>query len=212
MTESAPITLPCSPVRHGSVGPLAPGTEAVVVDPDSGALLGAGQAGELWIRGPQLMSGYLGDEAATRATIDPDGWLRTGDLVRFDDDGNLFVVDRLKELIKVRGYHVAPAQLEAELVLHPAVADAAVVPRPDQDAGEVPIAYVALRAEAEPAAIAAWVAERVAPYKRLADVIVVDEIPRAPTGKLLRRLLVERERAAPAAVGAGAAAAAASPC
>jgi len=212
LTESAPVTLPCEPVRHGSVGRLASGTEAVVVDPDGGALLGAGQAGELWIRGPQVMSGYLGDEAATRAAIDADGWLRTGDLVRFDDDGNLFVVDRLKELIKVRGYHVAPAQLEAELALHPAVADAAVVPRPDEEAGEVPVAYVALRAPAQPAAIAAWVAERVAPYKRLADVIVVDEVPRAPTGKLLRRLLVELERAAPA-VGAGAAAAAAvSPC
>jgi acyl-CoA synthetase (AMP-forming)/AMP-acid ligase II len=207
MTEGAPVTLPSEPVRHGSVGRLAPSTEAVVVDPASGALLGAGQAGELWIRGPQLMRGYLGDEVATRATIDADGWLRTGDLVRFDDDGNLFVVDRLKELIKVRGYHVAPAQLEAELIAHPAVADAAVVPRPDEESGEVPVAYVALSAKAEPAAIAAWVAERVAPYKRLAEVIVVDEIPRAPTGKLLRRLLIERERerAAPA-VEAGAAA------
>jgi acyl-CoA synthetase (AMP-forming)/AMP-acid ligase II len=198
MTEGAPITLPCQPVCHGSAGRLAPSTEAVVVDPDSGALRGAGEAGELWVRGPQVMRGYMNDDVATLATLDADGWLRTGDLVRFDEDGNLFVVDRLKELIKVRGYHVAPAQLEAELVSHPAIADAAVVPRPDEESGEVPVAYVALSAEAEPPAISAWVAERVAPYKRLADVIVVDEIPRAPTGKLLRRLLVERERAAPA--------------
>src|SRR4029077_21214049 len=98
---------PGEPVGHGSAGRRAPGTEAVVVDPASGARLGAYEAGELWVRGPQLMRGYLGNETATLATIDADGWLRTGDLVHFDDDGNLFVVDRLKELIKVRGYHVA---------------------------------------------------------------------------------------------------------
>jgi acyl-CoA synthetase (AMP-forming)/AMP-acid ligase II len=195
MTEAAPITLPSEPVCHGSVGKLAPSTEAVVVDPDSGARLDTEATGELWVRGPQIMRGYLGDEPATLATIDAGGWLHTGDLVRFDDDGNLFAVDRLKELIKVRGYHVAPAQLEAELMSHPAVADAAVVPRPDDESGELPVGYVALRQPADPDAIAAWVAERVAPYKRLADVIVLDEIPRSPVGKLLRRVLVERERA-----------------
>jgi acyl-CoA synthetase (AMP-forming)/AMP-acid ligase II len=199
MTEGAPVSLPREPVCHGSSGVLAPVTEAIVVDPERGERVGVDEAGELWIRGPQVMRGYLGDEVATLATIDADGWLHTGDLVRFDADGNLFVLDRLKELIKVRGYHVAPAQLEAELATHPAVADAAVVPRPDEESGEVPVAYVELRADAEPAAIAAWVAERVAPYKRLADVIVVDAIPRAPTGKLLRRVLIERERAAPVA-------------
>ncbi len=202
MTEGAPIALPDEPICHGSAGRLAPSTEAVVVDPESGALLGTDETGELWIRGPQVMRGYRGDEVATLATIDAEGWLRTGDLVRFDADGNLFVVDRLKELIKVRGYHVAPAQLEAELAAHPAVADAAVVPRPDEESGEVPVAYVELRAAVEPAELAAWVAERVAPYKRLADVVVVDAIPRAPTGKLLRRVLVERERASPVAYAA----------
>jgi acyl-CoA synthetase (AMP-forming)/AMP-acid ligase II len=194
MTEAAPLSLPAEPVRHGSVGRLVAGTEAVVVDPDSGAQLGAGRTGELWVRGPQLMRGYLGDEAATAATIDNDSWLHTGDLGHFDADGNLFLVDRLKELIKCRGYQVAPAQLEAELVSHPAVADAAVIPRPDEEAGEVPVAYVVLGAPAAPSAISEWMASRVAPYKRLADVIVVDEIPRAPTGKILRRVLVERER------------------
>ena len=94
----------------------------------------------------------------------------------------------------MRGYHVAPAQLEAELTAHPAVADAAVVPRPDEESGEVPVAYVSLLEDVDRAALALWVAERVAPYKRLADVIVVDEVPRSPTGKLLRRVLVERER------------------
>ena len=145
------------------------------------------------------MRGYLGDAAATAATIDAEGWLHSGDLGHFDADGNLFLVDRLKELIKVRGYHVAPAQLEGELITHPAVADVAVVPRPDEESGEVPVAYVTLCAPAEPGAIAAWLAERVAPYKRLAEVVVVDAIPRAPTGKLLRRVLVERERESAAA-------------
>jgi acyl-CoA synthetase (AMP-forming)/AMP-acid ligase II len=194
MTELAPIALPEEPWHPGSLGRLVPGIEAVVVDRDGGARLGAGETGELWLRGPALMAGYLGDETATAATIDPQGWLHTGDLARFDEEGRLFVVDRLKELIKCRGYQVAPAQLEAELALHPAVADAAVVPRPDEEAGERPVAYVALRAPARPREILEWLAPRVAPYKRPAEVVVVDEIPRNPTGKLLRRVLAARER------------------
>jgi acyl-CoA synthetase (AMP-forming)/AMP-acid ligase II len=196
MTELAPIALPEEEWRPGALGRLVPGVEAVVVDRDSGARLGAGETGELWLRGPALMAGYLGDEIATKATIDAQGWLHSGDLALFDEDGHLFVVDRLKELIKCRGYQVAPAQLEAELALHPAVADAAVVGRPDEEAGERPVAYVALRAPARPAEILAWLAGRVAPYKRPIEVVVVDEVPRNPTGKLLRRVLVERERAA----------------
>jgi acyl-CoA synthetase (AMP-forming)/AMP-acid ligase II len=194
MSELGPVALPSEPLRPGALGRLVPGMEAVVVDRDDGTRLGAGETGELWLRGPQLMDGYLGDPTATAATIDAQGWLHTGDLAQFDDDGYLYVVDRLKELIKCRGYQVAPAQLEAELVQHPAVADAAVVGRPDEEAGELPVAYVALRSAAAPAEIGAWLAGRVAPYKRLADVIVVDEVPRNPTGKLLRRVLVERER------------------
>jgi acyl-CoA synthetase (AMP-forming)/AMP-acid ligase II len=198
MTELAPIALPEEEWRPGALGRLVPGVEAVVVDRDSGARLGAGETGELWLRGPALMAGYLGDEIATKATIDAQGWLHSGDLALFDEDGHLFVVDRLKELIKCRGYQVAPAQLEAELALHPAVADAAVVGRPDEEAGERPVAYVALRAPARPAEILAWLAGRVAPYKRPIEVVVVDEVPRNRTGKLLRRVLVEcdRERAA----------------
>jgi acyl-CoA synthetase (AMP-forming)/AMP-acid ligase II len=194
MTELAPIALPEEEWCPGSLGRLVPGVEAVVVDGDSGARLEAGETGELWLRGPALMAGYLGDETATAATIDAQGWLHSGDLARFDEEGRLFVVDRLKELIKCRGYQVAPAQLEAELALHPAVADAAVVPRPDEEAGERPVAYVALRAPARPRDLLDWLAPRVAPYKRPAEVVVVDEIPRNPTGKLLRRVLVERER------------------
>jgi acyl-CoA synthetase (AMP-forming)/AMP-acid ligase II len=203
MTELAPIALPEEDWCPGSLGRLVPGVEAVVVDVDSGVRLGPGESGELWLRGPALMAGYLGDETATAATIDAQGWLHSGDLARFDGDGRLFVVDRLKELIKCRGYQVAPAQLEAELALHPAVADAAVVPRPDEEAGERPVAYVALRAPARASDLLDWLAPRVAPYKRPVDVLVVDEIPRNPTGKLLRRVLVERERAG-AIAGAGA--------
>jgi acyl-CoA synthetase (AMP-forming)/AMP-acid ligase II len=194
MTELAPIALPEEDWHPGSLGRLVPGIEAVVVDRDSGVRLGAGEPGELWLRGPALMAGYLGDEAATTATIDAQGWLHSGDLALFDENGHLFVVDRLKELIKCRGYQVAPAQLEAELALHPAVTDAAVVGRPDEEAGERPVAYVALRSAARPREILEWLAGRVAPYKRPVEVVVVDEVPRNPTGKLLRRVLVERER------------------
>ena len=180
--------------RHGSAGRLLGGTEARIVDPD-GRDLGPGRTGELWLRGPQVMRGYRNQPQATARTVGPDGWLRTGDLCYVDDDGYLFVVDRLKELIKYKGAQVAPAELEQLLCAHPAVADAAVVPRPDPEAGEVPVAYVARRAEATAEELLAWVAERVAPFKRLRDVRFVDQVPRSPTGKLLRRVLVEAERA-----------------
>ena len=129
------------------------------------------------MRGPQLMRGYRDRPEATAATIDADGWLHTGDLCYFDEDGYLYVVDRLKELIKYKGYQVAPAELEHLLLTHPAVADAAVVPRPDPEAGEVPVAHVALRGEATAEELLAYVAERVAPYKRLRAVRLVDVGP-----------------------------------
>jgi acyl-CoA synthetase (AMP-forming)/AMP-acid ligase II len=141
------------------------------------------------------MRGYRNHPEATARTITPDGWLRTGDLCYLDADGYLFVVDRLKELIKYKGAQVAPAELEQLLCAHAAVADAAVVPRPDPEAGEVPVAYVARRAEVSAEELQAWVAERVAPYKRLRDIRFVDQVPRSSTGKLLRRALVEAERA-----------------
>jgi acyl-coenzyme A synthetase/AMP-(fatty) acid ligase len=128
-----------------------------------------------------------------RGHVDADGWLHTGDVGRADDDGYVVLVDRVKELIKYKGYQVAPAELEAVLVEHPAVAEAAVVGRPDEEAGEVPKAFVALSGEATEEEIMAFVAERVAPYKRLRALEVVDEIPKSPSGKILRRVLNERD-------------------
>jgi acyl-CoA synthetase (AMP-forming)/AMP-acid ligase II len=193
-TAALAIVPPDAP-RPGSAGRLLPGTEARIVDPVGGGDLGPGRTGELWLRGPQVMRGYRNRPEATAATLDPGGWLRTGDLCYVDADGYLFVVDRLKELIKYKGAQVAPAELEALLCAHPAVADAAVVPRPDPEAGEVPVAHVATRSEVGAAELEAWVAERVAPFKRLRGIRFVDQVPRSPTGKLLRRVVVEAERA-----------------
>jgi acyl-CoA synthetase (AMP-forming)/AMP-acid ligase II len=208
MTEASALIAvgPLSAPRRGSVGRLVANTEARVVDPEGGADLGVGRTGELWVRGPQVMRGYRHRPDATAATVDADGWLHTGDLCYLDEDGYLYVVDRLKELIKYKGYQVAPAELEHLLLTHPAVADAAVVPRPDPEAGEVPVAHVALRGQATAEELLAYVAERVAPYKRVRAVRIADSVPRSPSGKLLRRLLVEAERAgvAPPAVGAAA--------
>ena len=180
--------------RQGSVGVLLPDTEARIIDPASGQDLGTGEPGELWVRGPQVMRGYLNAESATAAVLDPDGWLRTGDLCRLDPDGYLFVLDRVKELIKYKGYQVAPAELEAVLLAHPQVADAAVVRSPDQEAGEIPKAFVVAKGPVDAEALMAWVAERVAPYKRIRRVAFVDEIPKGPYGKVLRRTLLERDR------------------
>jgi acyl-CoA synthetase (AMP-forming)/AMP-acid ligase II len=149
------------------------------------------------------MWGYLGNPAATVLTVDADGWLRTGDIVRADDEGWFFVVDRVKELIKYKGCQVAPAELEAVLLTHPAVADAAVVGSPDEEAGEVPKAFVVLRSPASEDEIAGFVADRVAPYKRVRRLELVDAVPKSPSGKILRRLLLERERESRAAAAAG---------
>ncbi|HET7686238.1 MAG TPA: AMP-binding protein [Candidatus Limnocylindria bacterium] len=195
MTEASPVTH-LTPDREGmrdpgSIGPLVPGTEARIVDLVSGDDLPPGREGELWVRGPQVMRGYRDDPVATAATLDADGWLHTGDVARVDEAGWFTIVDRVKELIKVRGHGVAPAELEALLVSHPAVADAAVIGVPDEDAGERPGAFVVLRGAAGEREIRDWVAERVAPYKRLASVRVVDAIPRSASGKILRRELRE---------------------
>ena len=147
------------------------------------------------MRGPHVMKGYLGDAAASAMTVDSEGWLHMGDIGVADEDGYLTVVDRLKELIKVKGYQVAPAELEALLLTHPAVGDAAVVPSPNEEAGEVPKAFVVLRQECNADEIVAFVAERVAPYKRIRLCEVIEEIPKSASGKILRRVLVERERA-----------------
>jgi acyl-CoA synthetase (AMP-forming)/AMP-acid ligase II len=197
LTEtSAGVTAPDRElaVSPGSVGRAMPGTELRVVDPQTGADLGPGERGELWVRGPQTMAGYLNRPDATAAMIDADGWLRTGDLVVVDDDGQVFIVDRLKELIKVNAFQVAPAELEALLVTHPAVADAAVIARPDPARGEAPVAVVVAREALDADDLMAWVARRVAPYKRIRAVRFAAAIPRTPSGKILRRVLVEQER------------------
>jgi acyl-CoA synthetase (AMP-forming)/AMP-acid ligase II len=202
MTEAvAAITLvdTSAPIVPGSCGVLLPGVEARIVDPVAGEDLPAGTTGELWVRGPQLMAGYLGNPAATAATIDADGWLHTGDLARIDPAGHVFVDDRLKELIKVKGLQVAPAEVEAVLRTHHAVADAAVIPVPDERAGERPKAVVVVAGgvpgATTAAEILAHVAARVAPHKCPRELAFVDAIPVSPSGKILRRLLVAQERA-----------------
>jgi acyl-CoA synthetase (AMP-forming)/AMP-acid ligase II len=187
MTEAGPL-ISVAPLaephrlRHGTAGVLLPGTEAQVVD------------GELWVRGPQLFSGYRDDAAATVATLDADGWLHTGDIGHIDEGARVVLTGRLKELIKVRGFQVAPAELEAVLISHPAIADAGVAGVPDERDGERPKAWIVASGSVDEDELRAYVDERVSPYKRLVAIEVVDELPRSMTGKLLRRVLLERER------------------
>jgi acyl-CoA synthetase (AMP-forming)/AMP-acid ligase II len=207
LTETSPVTHlppegPGMDAKPGSVGPPLPGTECRAVGIESGEPLPAGEDGEIVIRGPQVMRGYLRDTAATAAAIDAEGWLHTGDIGHVDAGGWLFIVDRLKELIKVRGLQVAPAELEAVLQSHPAVADAAVVPSPDRHGGEVPKAFVVLQDDVGLDDLQAYVADRVARHKRVRRIEAVEAIPRSPSGKILRRVLVQKEREA-AASGSG---------
>ena len=166
-----------------------------MVDPASGESVKRGEQGEIWVRGAIVMRGYLGRTAETAATIDPDGWLHTGDVGYVDEDGDTFIVDRVKELIKYKGLQVAPAELEAILLGHPAVADVAVIPSPDEEAGEVPKAFVVVKTPTPAEEIMAFVAARVAPHKRIRKVQFTDAIPKSASGKILRRALIEAERA-----------------
>jgi acyl-CoA synthetase (AMP-forming)/AMP-acid ligase II len=184
-----------------SIGPLLPGVEARVIDCASGLDAGPGQPGEMLIRTPAAMRGYLGNPEATAAAVDADGWLHTGDVVIADREGWFQVVDRVKELIKYKGSQVAPAALEAILLAHPAVADAAVIGRPDEESGEIPTAVVVLRQAAADTGpigreLMAYVAERVAPHEKIRRVEFVTEIPKSPSGKILRRLLAGRSQVA----------------
>lgn len=193
MTELSPVSHATPPggFRAGSVGVTVPNTQTTIVDPQSGDPLPIGEDGEVWVRGPQVMKGYLNNQEATAVTIDADGWLHTGDIGHVDEDGHLYVVDRLKELIKYKGFQVPPAELEGLLLEHPAIADAAVIGRPDDEAGEVPIAFV-VPVEGEELSVedvTAFVAERAATYKQLHDVTFLDEIPTSASGKILRREL-----------------------
>ncbi|HXI21053.1 MAG TPA: AMP-binding protein, partial [Gemmatimonadales bacterium] len=205
MTEASPVThlspTHDAPFKPGSAGCIVPNTEVKIVEVGSGsdAELPPGKEGELWIRGPQIMKGYLNRPEETAACLDRDGWYHTGDVGYVDPDGYFFIVDRTKELIKYKGLQVAPAELEALLLTHRAVLDAAVVRKADEEAGEVPKAYVVLKPdEASRAttgeAIMGWVAQRVAPHKRIRDLEFVDQIPKSASGKILRRVLIDRER------------------
>jgi acyl-CoA synthetase (AMP-forming)/AMP-acid ligase II len=192
MTELSPVShvVPDAVDRPGSAGVAVGSTECRLVD-EQGRDVAPGAEGEVWIRGPQVMLGYLNNPEATTRTLTPDGWLKTGDLARIDAEGHLFILDRVKELIKVKGFQVAPAELEALIVSHPQVADCAVVGRPDDEAGEVPVAFVVPRPGAELTAdqVMAHLTGRVAHYKQLAAVHFVEAIPKSASGKILRRLL-----------------------
>jgi acyl-CoA synthetase (AMP-forming)/AMP-acid ligase II len=206
MTEASPVThlspTRNAPLKPGSIGRVVPNTEVKLVTVDTAQdVAGPGQDGELWIRGPQIMKGYLNHPQDTADAIDGEGWYHTGDVGHVDEDGFFYIVDRTKELIKYKGLQVAPAELEALLLVHPAVLDAAVVRSADAEAGEVPKAFVVLKAdEASQAlsadALMAFVAARVAPHKRIRRVEFVDKIPKSASGKILRRLLVQRDAAA----------------
>jgi acyl-CoA synthetase (AMP-forming)/AMP-acid ligase II len=204
LTETSPALTTHPPeearIRHGSAGQLVPNTEAKVLDLTSGQALGRNQDGELCFRGPQVMVGYLNRPEETAQMVDAEGWLHSGDIGHVDDDGYFYVVDRVKELIKYKGLQVAPAELEAVLVAHPQIADAAVVRVPDEEAGEVPKAFVVATAELSTTEVMEYVAERVAPHKKLRAVEFIDQIPKSLSGKILRRVLMERDRQTTASV------------
>lgn len=215
MTELAPVShlAPYGDDRNplGSIGSAVAGTECRVVDPATGEDVempasGESAPGEMWTRGPQAMKGYLNNDEATAATITEDGWLRTGDIVTYHADGWFRAVDRLKELIKYKGYQVPPAELEAVLLEHEQIADAAVIGVPDEEAGEAPQAFVVVSRDAQgrPAELSAedvmeYMTSRVAPHKRIRSVKFIDEIPKSRTGKILRRELTARSTAEAAA-------------
>ena len=204
MSEISPVGTFTSDynIRRGSVGQLVSDTVGKIVDPISGRSLGPGKSGELMIRGPQVMMGYLNDEEKTRECLTTDGWIRTGDLATYDDDGFFYITGRIKEIINVRGYQVPPAELESVLLTHPKVSDAAVIPVPDDISGELPRAYVSLKeglgflTEDEDDVlqneIKTFVRDRVAPFKRLeGGVKFIDQIPKSSSGKILRRQLLD---------------------
>lgn len=204
MTEMSPVShaipLDWPDVPLGTVGIALPNMECKLIDPMTGEEIpvpesGVSAPGELLCRGPNVMIGYLGNPEATAETIGPDGFLRTGDIATVTAEGYVTVVDRLKELIKYKGYQVAPAELEAVLLRHPLIADAAVIAGHDADGEEVPKAFVVPQpgAELDEAAVIAFVAERVAPHKKVRQVAMIDAIPKSSAGKILRKVLRESE-------------------
>ena len=199
MTETSPATHVAleGSAKPGSVGGLVPSSECRIVDTATGEDVAQGDSGEIWVRGPHIMKGYLNNPRATAETIDGDGWLHTGDIGYMDADGDFYIVDRLKELIKYKAFQVPPAELEGLLLSHPAVADAAVIPVPDDEAGEIPKAFVVLKpgAEATAGEIQDFIAGQVASYKQIRQLEFIDAIPKAISGKILRRVLRDAELA-----------------
>ncbi|KAL0924167.1 hypothetical protein M5K25_004976 [Dendrobium thyrsiflorum] len=200
LTESAGgVTSPEETDVLGSVGRISSNSEARIVNLDSGEALPPGHRGELWLRGPTVMKGYIGDDEATSSMLNLEGWLKTGDLCYFNEDGFLFIVGRLKELIKYKAYQVPPAELEHILHSHPEIADAAVIPYPDEEAGEIPMAFIVRRPGSTLSSVAVmdFVVKQVAPYKKIRRVEFTDAIPKSAAGKILRGELVQRAGSSP---------------
>ncbi|KAL5990177.1 putative 4-coumarate--CoA ligase-like 8 [Asimina triloba] len=185
---------------HVSIGRLTPAMEAKIVDVDTKRPLPPRKYGELCMRGPPIMQGYYKNEEGTGQAIDQEGWLHTGDLCFIDNSGLVYLVDRIKELIKYKAYQVlfqssyppvAPAELEEILVTHPEIGDAAVLPYPHVEAGEIPMACVVRVAgsKLQEEDVISFMADKVAPYKKVRKVVFVNSIPRSPSGKILRRHL-----------------------
>ncbi|MFC6686323.1 AMP-binding protein [Jhaorihella thermophila] len=196
MTELSPVShmTPLDANRKGASGVTIANTESRIVNPETGEDAGPGETGELWVRGPQVMKGYLNNPQATAETIDAEGWLHTGDIGYIDEDGYLFVTDRVKELIKYKGFQVAPAELEAELLTSPMIADVAVIGIPDDEAGEIPMAFIVPAGDAQVTLedVQAYLDGRLSHYKQVRRIEVVDEIPKSASGKILRRVLRDR--------------------
>ena len=197
MTELSPVShcTAFGDFKPGSSGVTISNTETRIVDPETGEDQPVGGRGELWVRGPQVMKGYLNNPQATAETIDSDGWLHTGDVAIVDADHHVAIVDRIKELIKYKGFQVPPAELEALLVTHPGIVDAAVIGIADDEAGELPKAFIV---PADPAKvpslddIQSFMSDHVASYKLIRLTEVLEAIPKSASGKILRRELRER--------------------
>jgi acyl-CoA synthetase (AMP-forming)/AMP-acid ligase II len=199
MTETSPVTNvnPITRIKDATVGPPVADTIEKVVSLDDGKELGPGEIGELLTFGPQVMKGYWQAPEATEETLPGGGWIRTGDIVSVDEEGYVTILDRKKEMIKYKGYQIAPAELEALLMEHPSVMDSAVIPKRDDEAGEIPKAFVLVKEGQEVSTqdLMRFVEERVAPYKKVREIEFVEAIPKTPSGKILRRELIEQERA-----------------